>query len=149
MIWVRGARANFTAGFATSVDAVLIMTFAMLAWYSVRAGEISTHRRWALRTYIAANAVWFQRVMIFGWMVFNGAAVGMTKHFDGWFDLTSAFGCYLLPLAVLELYLRAKDSAGPGGRYAMAAGILFLTAIMGFGIYSAYMYVWRPFLWSL
>lgn len=149
MIWVRGSRANFTAGLATSMDAMLIITFGALAWRSALARAIAHHRRWALRTYVVANAVWFQRVGIFGWMTFNHAAVGMTKHFDGWFDFTWAFGCFLLPLAVLELYLRVKDSAGPRGRYAMAAGILLLTAVMAFGSYSAYMFVWRPFLFRL
>ncbi len=149
MIWVRGSRANFISGIATSLDAVLIIAFGMLAWRAVRAREIASHRRWALRTYIAASGVWFQRVGIFGWTVANQAPVGMTKHFDGWFDLSWAFGCYLLPLAVLELYLRVKDTAGPRGRYAMAAGILLLTAMMGFGIYAAYAFVWRPFLLKL
>jgi hypothetical protein len=41
------------------------------------------------------------------------------------------FGCYLLPLAVLELHLRAKESAGPSVRFAMAAGLVVLTALMG------------------
>ena len=150
MIWVRGSRANFVAGLATSLDAALIITFAVLAWRAARARAISTHRRWALRTYIAVNGVWFQRVGVFGWIVFNNdVAVGMTKRFDGWFDLSWAFGCYLLPLAVLELYLRVKDRAGARGRYAMAGGILLLTAVMAFGIYAAYMHVWRPFLWRL
>jgi hypothetical protein len=149
MIWVRDSRANFTAGFATSLDAALIIAFGMLAWRAARARNITTHRRWALRTYIVANGVWFQRVGIFGWMVYHQAAVGMTKHFDGWFDLSWAFGCYLFPLAVLELYLRVKDSAGPRGRYLMAGSIFFLTALMGFVIYCAYMFVWRPFLWGI
>ena len=149
MIWVRGSRQNFTSGFAASIDAVLIIVCAVLAWRAARSLAIANHRRWALRTYIVANGVWFQRVGIFGWTAFHQAPVGMTKHFDGWFDLTWAFGCYLLPLAVLELYLRVKDSAGPGGRYATAVGILLLTAAMGFGIYAAYMYVWQPALWKL
>ncbi len=150
MIWVRGSRANFTAGLATSLDALLIITFAVLAWRAARARAFATHRRWALRTYIAANGVWFQRVGVFGWIVFNNnVAVGMTKVFDGWFDLSWAFACYLLPLALLELYLRVKDRAQANGRYAMAAGLLLLTAVMGFGIYSAFAFVWRPFLWRL
>jgi Predicted membrane protein (DUF2306) len=149
MIWVRGSRANFTAGFATSLDAALIIAFGVLAWRAARARDLASHRRWALRTYIVANGVWFQRVGIFGWMVYHQAAVGMTKQFDGWFDLSWAFGCYLFPLAVLELYLRVKETAGPRGRYAMAASILFLTALMGFGIYCAYVFVWRPFLWGI
>ena len=149
MIWVRGSRANFTAGFATSLDAALIIGFGVLAWRAARASDIATHRRWALRTYIVSNGVWFQRVGIFGWMVYHQAAVGMTKQFDGWFDLSWAFGCYLFPLAVLELYLCVKETAGSRGRYVMAASILFLTALMGFGIYAAYMFVWRPFLWGM
>jgi hypothetical protein len=149
MIWVRGSRANFVAGLATSVDALLIIAFALLAWRSARARQTAVHRRWALRTWIVANGVWFQRIGIFGWTTFHHAAVGMTNRFDGWFDLSWAFGCYLLPLGVLELYLRVKSNAGPRGRYAMAAAMLLLTAAMGFGSYSAYMFVWRPFLWRL
>jgi hypothetical protein len=148
MIWVRGSRANLTAGLATSLDAALIIAFGVLAWRAARARNFTIHRRWALRTYIVANGVWFQRVGIFAWMVSHQTSVGMTKHFDGWFDLSWAFGCYLFPLAVLELYLRVKQSAGPRGRYVMAASILFLTALMGFGSYAAYMFVWRPFLWG-
>ena len=150
MIWVRGSRANVIAGLATSLDALLIIAFAVLAWRAALARDIRTHRRWALRTYVVASGVWFQRVGIFGWTIFNhNVAVGMTRHFDGWFDLSWAFGCYLLPLATLELYLRVKERAGPRGRCAMAAGLLVLSAIMAFGIYSAYAFVWRPFLWRL
>ena len=148
MIWVRGSRANFTAGVATSLDAALIIAFGVLAWRAARARAIAAHRRWALRTFIVANGVWFQRVGIFAWMVSHHTSVGMSKQFDGWFDLSWAFGCYLFPLAVLELYLRVKESARPRSRYVMAASILLLTALMGFGIYSAYMFVWRPFLWG-
>lgn len=149
MIWVRGSRANFTAGLATSIDAALIIAFAILAWRGARARTFTVHRRWALRTYIVASGVWFQRVGIFGWTTLDPAAVGMTKDFDGWFDLTWAFGCYLLPLAVLELYLRVKDRGGPRSRHAMAAGILLLTAVMAFGIYAAYMFVWRHALYRI
>jgi hypothetical protein len=54
------------------------------------------------------------------------------------------FGCYLLPLAVLELYLRAKESAGPSGRFAMAGGPVVLTALMGVGIFGVATFMWRP-----
>jgi len=149
MIWWRGSRANLTAGLATSIDAVLIIVFALSAWRAARARAIHSHRRYALRTFIVANGVWFQRIGIFGWTVFNQAPVGMTRQFDGWFDLSWAFGCYLLPLAILELYLRVQDTAQARGRYVMAGCLLFLTAIMGFGIVSAYTGVWLPFLQKL
>ena len=149
MIWVRGSRANLTAGIATSVDAALIIAFALCAWRAARARVFPIHRRWALRTWIVASGVWFQRVGIFGWTTLDASAPGMTKDFDGWFDLTWAFGCYLLPLAILELYLRVKDRGGRGSRYVMAAGILFLTIATAFGSYAAYMFVWRHALFRI
>jgi len=149
MIWVRGSRANLVAGLATSLDAALIIAFALVAWSAARARDIRTHRRWALRTWIVANGVWFQRVGIFSWTTANHAAIGMTRQFDGWFDLGWAFGCYLLPLAVLEIYLRVQDRAGASVRYAMAAALVFLTALVAFGSYAAYTFVWAPFLWKL
>ena len=149
MIWVRGSRANVVAGLATSLDAILIVGFAALAWRTALAREFVAHRRWALRTYIAANGVWFQRIGIFGWTTFHRAPLGMTQHFDGWFDLSWSFGCYALPLAVLQLYLHARDFAGTRIRYAMAGSILFLTATMSYAIFAAYANVWRPFLQRL
>ena len=149
MIWVRGSRANVVAGIATSLDALLIIGFAALAWRTALAREFAAHRRWALRTYIVANGVWFQRIGIFGWTTFHQAPLGMTQHFDGWFDLSWSFACYLLPLAVLQLYLHTRDHAGTRGRYAMAGGILLLTAVMSYAIFAAYANVWRPFLQRL
>jgi hypothetical protein len=49
-------------------------------------------------------------------------------------------------LAVLELYLRAKESAGPSGRFAMAGGLVVLTVLMGVGIFAAATFMWRPLL---
>jgi hypothetical protein len=149
MIWVRGSRANFVAGLATSIDAGLIITFAVLAWRAARARLYTVHRRWALRTFIVASGVWFQRVGIFGWTTFEPAAIGMNRNFDGWFDLSWAFGCYLLPLALLEVYLRVKDRGGPRSRYALAVCILVLAAATAFGSYAAYMFVWRHALFRL
>jgi hypothetical protein len=146
MIWVRGSRANAIAGVATSLDGLLILAFATLAWRAARARDYVRHRRLALRTWMAASAVWFQRVGVFGWIWVNHAPVGMTKQFDGWFDLSWNFGCYLVPLAVLEIYLRVRERAGAGGRVALATVLLLLTALMGVGVFASYAYVWSPVL---
>jgi len=55
------------------------------------------------------------------------------------------FGCYLLPLAVLELYLRAKGSAGPSGRFAMAGGLVVLAALMRV-VFGVATFMWWPLL---
>jgi len=53
------------------------------------------------------------------------------------------FACYLLPLAVLELYLYAQHKAGPGGRFAMAGGLVVLTALMAVGMFGFSMFSLR------
>lgn len=146
LVWVRGGFPSIVGALALSLNAVLIIVFAGLAWRSALRREISTHRRWALRTYVVANAQWFARVGIFAWIIVNQGPVGMTAKWDGPFNYFWFFGCDLLPLAVLELYLRAKESAGPSGRFAMAGGLVVLTALMGVGIFGVATFMWRPLL---
>src|SRR5216684_174754 len=146
LVWVRGGLPSIVGALALSLNAVLIILFAALAWRSALRREISTHRRWALRTYLVANAQWFARVGISAWIIFNRRPVGMTAKWDGPFNYFWFFGCYLLPLAVLELYLRARESAGLSGRFAMAVGLLVLTALMGVGIFGVAAFMWRPLL---
>ena len=55
-----------------------------------------------------------------------------------------SFGQYLVPLAVLEIYLRTQDRAGAPGRFAMAAGLFVLTVVMGAGIVAVTMASFCP-----
>lgn len=57
-----------------------------------------------------------------------------------------SFARYLLPLAVLELYLRTQDRAGAPSRIAMAAGLFVLTVAMGVGIFAATMGMWLAYI---
>jgi len=141
MEWVRGARINLVSAIGVSLNAVLIILFAGLAWRSALRRDISTHRLWALRTYLVANGQWFIRVGFMAWIL-SRRLVGIGGSFDGPFFLLWGFGSYLLPLAVLELYLLAKESAGPRGRFAMAGGLIALTILMGVGIFGFSTFMW-------
>lgn len=131
-----------TAGIV--LDGALIMTFATLALRHARARNIVAHRRWALRTFIAVSGVWFFRVGLMFWFFVNQGPVGHTDGFDGPFDLFWAFGCFLLPLFILELHLRTQRRAGPVGKLAMAATLFVLTIAMGTGIAMATLMMWLP-----
>ncbi|HWW61512.1 MAG TPA: hypothetical protein VN181_09105, partial [Thermoanaerobaculia bacterium] len=96
----------------------------------------AAHRRWALRTFMVANGQWFIRVGMVAWMILNHG------HDRGFFRVWT-FGCYLLPLAVLELYMRAKERGGPTARFAMAGGLMVLTLLMTFGILGASFFLWK------
>lgn len=146
-IWLHGKppSAFDVHALVISLNAVLIITFIALAWRSALRREISTHRRWALRAYLVANAQWFTRVGYMAWFVVGRKLLGIGEGFDRPFFLFWDFGCYLVPLAVLELYLRAKQSASPSRRFAMAGSLVALTVLMGVGIFGFYMFT-RPLL---
>jgi hypothetical protein len=133
MVWVRGARLSMPSAVGVSLNAVLIILFGALAWRAAVTRDVVAHRRWALRTYLVANGQWFIRVGMLAWMIVSrGQDHGFYRFWN--------FGCYLVPLAVLELYLRAKQSAGPNGRYAIAALLIVLTVFMGVGIFGVTMF---------
>jgi hypothetical protein len=126
------------------LNAVLIILCGALAWRTARARNFSAHRRWALRTFIVACGVWFQRVGYLAWFMVMQGPVGVTKKLDGPFDVFWSFACYLLPLALLELYLRAQASGHDGRKRVAAAVIAGFTLLMAVGIVGATMFLWYP-----
>lgn len=145
MVWTRGTVGDLSQHIAISLDGVLILVFAALALKTAIAKNIAAHRRWALRLFMVASAVWFYRLGLMGWLVANGGPVGFDmKTFTGPFLSFLSFGQYLVPLAILELYLRARDGKSTAGKFAMAGGLFAITAIMSFGIFAATMALWLP-----
>lgn len=135
LIWTRPLFGPLVNNIATSLDGVLIIVFAAIALRYAIARDIRTHRRWALRLFMVVSAVWFLRVGFRVWVFLTGGVGIDDETFSGPFVYAWHFGQYLLPLAILELYFRARDSADARGRYAMAAGLVVVTILMGIGIF--------------
>lgn len=133
MIWVRHADTGLAGRIAITGDAVLILTFGALAWRSAVARDFAAHRRWALRFFLVSSAQWFLRVAVFASLAVSFALTGRPPSIGGSLFTFWNFACYLLPLAVLELYLRTKDAGGRRGRLAMAAGLVAMTVFMAVG----------------
>lgn len=132
LVWVRGTSPTRLDSWATSVNGVLILAFAGLAYAAVRRRDLRAHRAWAMRLYLVANAQWFLRVGVFAYFVLAKAAGGAPAFSDPFF-VAWKFGCFLVPLAVLECYLRASRSARRGLRAGVAGGLLAATALMALG----------------
>jgi Predicted membrane protein (DUF2306) len=145
MLLTRGTVGDGSQHLAIGLNALAIMLCATLAWRSAVKRRFDVHRRWALRLFLVVNGVWFFRVGLMLWLVINQRAVGFDpKTFEGPFLTFLAFAQFLLPLAALELYLRARDRGTSRQRLAMATGLLLLTAAMGVGIFGAVMGMWLP-----
>ena len=145
LTWVRGATTSFAGSISVSLNGVLIMICAALTWYFVRKRDIIRHRRWAMRTFLVVNGVWFFRVGLFAWIILNQGPVGIGEDFDGPFVIALGFLQFIVPLAVLEVYLFAEQR-GPRAKFAMAATLFVLTAVMAIGIFGAFMFMWLPHL---
>jgi uncharacterized membrane protein len=147
LVWVRHSSTDTYGSVAITGNAALIIASATLAWRAARAGDFDSHRRWALRTFLVANGQWFFRLGVFAWIIVNRGPVGIGEHFDGPFIRFWEPGCYLVPLAVLELYLRAKDGAGsPRARLLFSGGLVALTLLMSVGIAGTYLIIFQPVL---
>ena len=145
LMWVRGAAGDLTQHIGTSVNAVLILACVLLAWRAARAREFGAHRRWALRLFLCANGVWFFRIGLMLWLMIFRKPLGFDmKSFQGPFLSALTFAQYLLPLAVLELYLRSRAGGGTRQRVAMAAVLGFVTVATGMGVVGATLGLWLP-----
>ncbi|PWF47582.1 DUF2306 domain-containing protein [Massilia glaciei] len=145
MVWFRGAAGDLMQHLGISFNALLVVVCGAMALRHALARKFALHRRWALRLFLVVSGVWFFRVGLMFWIVVNGGPAGFDPEtFRGPFLSFLSFAQTLLPLAVLELYLRAQDRAGAGGKIAMAAGLLALTLAMGVGIGVATMGLWLP-----
>lgn len=147
MITTRGVVGGTFMAIGNSINALLIMIFAALTLRTALAHNFSAHRRWALRTFIVVNGVWFMRIGYGLWaLLTQGSFVGSTENLDGPFDAFLALAHTLLPLAVLEIYLYIKAKANPKEQIAMAITLFILTIAMGAGIFMATLIFWLPHL---
>lgn len=144
MVWTRGTVGTIVNHLGTSGDALLILVFAAFTVRYAVSRRIAEHRRWALRLFLAASAVWFFRVGLMGWTMLTGGAGIDFASFTGPFIYTLSFAQYLLPLAMLEWYFHCKSNAGQGGQMLFVATLTGLTAFMVVGIFAATMGMWLP-----
>ena len=146
LVWVRGGAAGDGGNhLGVSSNALVILFCAFMAVRAARARDISTHRRWALRLYLATNGVWFFRIGLTLWLVINGGPVGFDPNtFTGPFLTGLAFAQFLLPLLVLEGYLRAREQQRAVVHMTMATVLILCTVATAAGIASATMILWWP-----
>lgn len=145
MTWIRGSVGDLSQHIGSTLNAVLIWAFGILALRYALARDFKTHRRWALRFFLVLSASWFIRIMMFLWFMIWRAPVGLDPAtFTGPLPTTLTYAQYLIPLAVLEIYFRAQDRPGALRRIAAAAMLFVLTLGMLAGLFAVTMADWVP-----
>lgn len=136
LIWTRPIFGQLINNISTSFSGVLVIAFAAIALRYAIARDIRTHRRWALRLFMVASSVWFLRIGTRLWVFLTGGiGIDNNDSFTGPFVVAAHIGQFLVPLAVLELYLRARDGDNARFKMATAMVLVVLTILMAIGIY--------------
>ena len=140
--WVRGTRLSLESGLAVSFNSVLILAFGVPTLLLAMRRRIADHQRWAMRTFMVANGVWFFRVGIMGWVLVNQSPRWMNNTLSGPADIALSIGSYLIPLLGLELYYSAQKSSSNLYRATAFAVLVGLTLFMGVGIAGTMLIMW-------
>lgn len=146
LTWIRPTYLSLISAISVSLNGVLILVFAGLAWRFAVTRKFEAHRRWAMRAFMVVNGVWFLRVAIMGWVVVSGGGLGMNRTLSGPADIVLQFGSYLIPLAVLEVYLRAQRSARPVVKRLAAGLVIAMTVVTAVGAIGATLFMWGPYM---
>lgn len=145
MTWVRGSIGDLSQNMGSTLNAVAIWVCAGMALRHAIARDFRRHRRWALRLFLVASAAYFYRIAFFlAMLIFRGPVGFDPVTFTGPFPTMMSFAQFLVPLAVLEIYLRAQESAGAIQRMATAGLLSVLTLAMIGGLFAITMAVWVP-----
>ena len=145
LVWLRGSRLGIGSDVSISLNGLLIVAFAVLAWRSALRRDVATHRRHALRAWLLVNGVWFLRIgiMLAGLML---TPLGIKINYQGPVFIATSVASWLLPLVVLELYFRAERSRRAGMQVAMG-GLLSAFAVLTLaGSAAAAVFMWWPVL---
>jgi len=135
------------SGWPSAIDfsGLLILIFATIAWIFARRGRIAAHRQWALRTFLVVSGVWFLRLGASIWILGTATMYGQPRLVSEFFSVWS-WGCFLFPLAVLEVYLWTQTKGTKTARYLVAALLVTLALLTAVGIFGAYKVFWQPLL---
>jgi hypothetical protein len=145
MTWIRGSVGDLSVHLGSTLNAVLIWLCGGMALRYALARDFKTHRRWALRFFLVVSASWFFRIGFFLPLLVNKGPFGFDPStFRGPFLTFMSFAQFLIPLAVLEIYLRAQGRPGALRRVATAGMLFMLTLVMCAGLFAVGMTQWVP-----
>ena len=133
LVLIRGTSPNIQSAIGTSINGLLILSFIYLAYSSIKKRDIRNHRKWAMRLFFVSNAQWCLRVGVFAYMI-SGTVLGIEPSFGDPFFFMWTFGCFLIPLAILQLYFYANEHKSRKIKYGASLVVCTATIFMLIGV---------------
>ncbi|MCH8620521.1 DUF2306 domain-containing protein [Undibacterium sp. TS12] len=137
MMWVRGTIGGLAQHMGMTILALIIMFCATRAIQAAMARNFVLHRQWALRLYLSMSTALFLRAGLF-------LAFLIPADYQEAYAIVVNYAQFVLPLTMLEVYLRISHQSGNARRYAIAASMLVLTLVMGGGLAVVTQANWLP-----
>lgn len=145
MVLFRGGSGGGLKQLGIVINALLILAFAALALRAARQRNIAAHRRWALRLFLAVSGVWFFRIGLMFWIAINGGPAGFDPEtFTGPALDVIGFLQFLLPLALLEAWLRTRERSAPVAQALLSSVLVAAIGATTLGIFVAARVLWLP-----
>jgi hypothetical protein len=142
LVWVRGSRLDLASGLGVSLNGIVIIVCVVMAVIAARGRNFIAHERWAMRAFLAVSGVWFLRLGMMAYGLIGIGALGLSEASAMMFFAIWSFGCYLVPVGIYEIYVRAKASESELFQRSVAGLMLGLTGLSVVGIGGATIIMW-------
>ncbi|MFS4492340.1 DUF2306 domain-containing protein [Maribacter sp. 2308TA10-17] len=145
LAWMRSMAGGLAGSIFITINGILIMTCAFYAVKYAIARKLTSHRKWAIRLFLAMSGVWFFRVFLMAWIMINQGPIGFDMETFQGPALNVMYTCsYILPVIFAGFYFKAKESSLPKTKRVISIFILFLTVYIAIGTAVATMGMWLP-----
>ena len=142
--WARETHGSAAASLGITLNGILIILAIFFAWRYAIQKRFDLHMRLAIHAFILVNGVWTFRLYLMGWYMVNQGPNGNTKNVDGPMDIFLSFACYLLPMAIVELYFWLKKQNQSNRIWIATAAVAFGAVVTLIGVVSAILAMWSP-----
>lgn len=144
LILARGTVGNTLMHGLTIFGGCVVILSSILAVKAARKRDISLHKVWAIRLYLAANGVLFFRLMIFAWFLIFGTLGVDTATFTGPAVLAVSICSYVIPLLIAELVRYAESTTNKIITIATASIMTLISIIFLVGLFGVVLANWYP-----
>jgi len=144
LTWGRDSRLSELGSIGITLNGILIIVAATMAWRYALKKQFNTHMRWAIHAFLLINGVWFFRLYLMAWYVINQGPNGNSPNIDGPVDIFLSFACYALPMLVAECIFWAQRQKQASKKWAVTAltSLGVLTTLIG--VIAAILMMWIP-----